>query len=222
MTMPARAGASSWEILKAMLGAHKIVRRKVVFSAAVLLISICVATSAVKHARAGRYPAPVIPGAAAAAGSPAKSDVGQGFISESFQQLTAIGQFLARLQSISAEVDPAQRERRLQELAESIRVGDLPDLVVFLTEPGVDETTHELWKRLVRRWAAEGNPHLAAAWALSLQADSELRREAIQSVALGWASTDERSASEWADGWVKGNERVPSLSEPSHDGRSTR
>jgi hypothetical protein len=73
----------------------------------------------------------------------------------------------------------------------------MPALVARLSDAGNAEPAHDLWMRLLRRWARE-NPRAAAAWADTLPTGSELRRDAGRLVAISRAAGDLRAARQWA------------------------
>src|SRR5688572_20257210 len=115
----------------------------------------------------------------------------------------------AALESIEAEPNILEREKKLQGLAEGIATSDIALVVEFLNERGSKKVVRYLTLRLIHRWAGS-DPQTVADW-LDQNAGSPLRREALNSVAAGWANKDLATAIEWARQFTDGGERGSTL-----------
>jgi hypothetical protein len=138
------------------------------------------------------------------------------FPAEAFPAGFTIAQHQANLEEIAAEKDGTKRDHEFKGLVDSIAIDQIPGLLASLSQQEQSDLTHDLWLRLLRRWAT-ADAQAAAAWAGNLSPQDN-RSEATRYVAIAWANVDLHAANAWVSSWPDGAEREAGLTSVAYEG----
>ena len=107
-----------------------------------------------------------------------------------------LAQLTLAMEAIKTEPDTMRRDAALNALAKGIAIEDLPAALKYLNGRESSKLNRELMLRLARRWT-EANPRAASDWVVQ-NAAGAMRQDAINGVAIVWASQNLTEAVEWA------------------------